>query len=56
MADDLYPTLSVVCPLCESEMDVAAGLNPADTLWMHEHDCRESLLGHDFAPSWREVA
>jgi hypothetical protein len=54
MADDLYPHFSVQCPLCEVDMDVAPGLNAADTLWMHEHDCREALFGD--AATWREQA
>jgi len=53
MVEDLFPELSVVCPMCELEIDVPAGLNPADTVWMHEHECREALLELSSAPAWR---
>jgi hypothetical protein len=55
MRDDLFPELTVTCPLCETDLVVAPGLNAADTLWMHEHDCREAIFG-DLALGWREQA
>jgi hypothetical protein len=56
MSEDLWPTMSVVCPLCDAELEVPSGLNAADILWMHEHDCLAQILGEDYTPSWREVA
>jgi len=56
MSEDLWPVITVVCAICESEIEVPAGLNAADALWLHEHDCREQILGESFYASWREVA
>lgn len=56
MFEDLWPVITVMCAICEYEIEVPAGLNAADALWLHEHDCREQILGESFYASWREVA
>ncbi len=53
MSEHLWPSINVICPLCESELEVPSGLNALDILWMHEHDCIEQVLGEQVL-SWRE--
>jgi hypothetical protein len=41
--DALFPEIHVVCPACAAAFRLGEGLDPYETLWMHEHDC--ALVG-----------
>jgi hypothetical protein len=34
----------VICPLCDREVDVPAGVGPAEALWLHEYECAGILV------------
>jgi hypothetical protein len=44
--ESTYPTITVVCPACEDEMELE-GWTAVDALWMHEQDCPALLFGFD---------
>ena len=39
----LFPEIRVVCPACAAALLFGDGLEPYETLWMHEHEC--AVLG-----------
>ncbi len=40
----LFPAISVVCPACAGDLAVGAGLDPFETLWMHDLECPEAAF------------
>jgi hypothetical protein len=44
--DFLFPEIHVICHHCSDPLEVPAGLNAVEAVWMHEPDCR-ALLEED---------
>jgi hypothetical protein len=39
--DDLLVEITIACPKCEADVALAGGLDPDETMWMHEMECAE---------------